>query len=77
MDEFNSSSLQWSVPSNITGDTKLNYCDYYQAGYGYEFSYFDNGIGYCVLDDRRQGATNEKYMDMSVYSALNVDWSEL
>jgi hypothetical protein len=39
--EFDQNDLQWTIPKNITSDANLNYCDYYQAGFGYEFTFFD------------------------------------
>jgi hypothetical protein len=71
-------SYQWMLPSSVSNDATVNYCDYYQNMVGYVFTSFDSGIGTIILDDRKTSALSTSYMNKTTpFDAMNWDWKAL
>jgi hypothetical protein len=68
-------SYQWMLPSSVSNDATVNYCDYYQNMVGYVFTTFDSGIGTIILDDRNTSALSTSYMNKTTpFDVINWDW---
>jgi hypothetical protein len=66
------------VPESITNDSVLNCCDFYQKGYGYEFTNCDMELGAIVFNDRKSGPIHEEYLNMAhEFNELDWNWLDL
>ena len=71
-------SLNSTMMYNITNDTSINVCDYFEIGAGYQFTQCDQEIGLVLLSDRVGAEKDLYYQNLTVKGdVLYWDWTEL
>lgn len=70
--------LNSTMAFNITNDTSVKVCDYFEIGVGYQFSQCDQDIGLVVIQDRVGAEMDLYYQNLTMEGdVLYWDWTEL
>jgi hypothetical protein len=61
----------------LSNDTMVNYCDYYEIGKGYQFTQVDSGIGLIINLNLEGGMTDQYWMNYNSSSNSSWSWTQL